>query len=108
MGYLSKDGPNSFIRELGAIPLNAAEICLILGLGTLWFTRRYEGLFRNRKIYKRMFSDPTNVALTAVKKEIKEENEAVFSKWRKSRSLLPMHPTIMKGKTLPGEKGYPG
>lgn len=58
MGYQSTDGPNSVIRELGAVPLNAAEIFMILGLGTLWFTRRYEGLFRNRKIYKKLFADP--------------------------------------------------
>ena len=32
-GYLSKDGPNSKIRELGAYPLNIAGIILILSLG---------------------------------------------------------------------------
>ncbi len=52
---------------------------MILGLGTLWFTRRYEGLLKNRKLYKRMFADPTNVALATVKKELKDDNEAVFS-----------------------------
>ena len=32
-GYTSADGPNSKIREMGAIPLNVAELLLVLGLG---------------------------------------------------------------------------
>jgi len=55
MGYLSKDGPNSPIREMGAYPLNIAEIIMILGLGSIWFRRRYDGLIKNRKLYKRLF-----------------------------------------------------
>ena len=54
-GYMSPDGPNSKVRECGAIPLNIAEIFLILGVGSIWFRKRYEGLLRNRRIYKRMF-----------------------------------------------------
>lgn len=46
---------------------------MILGLSTIWLTRRYEGLLKNRKIYQRLFVDPTSVALKKVKKDIKEE-----------------------------------
>jgi len=57
-GYMSKEGPNSKIREMGAIPLNVAEICLILGLGALVFKSTSTlGLLKNRKIYKRYTMD---------------------------------------------------
>lgn len=57
-GYMSNEGPNSKIREMGAIPLNVAEICLILGLGALVFKNTYTlGLLKNRKIYKRYTMD---------------------------------------------------
>jgi hypothetical protein len=57
-GYMSNEGPNSKIREMGAIPLNAAEIFLILGLGALVFKSTSTlGLLKNRKIYKRYTMD---------------------------------------------------
>ena len=57
-GYMSNEGPNSKIREMGAIPLNVAEICLILGLGALVFKNTSTlGLLKNRKIYKRYTMD---------------------------------------------------
>ena len=32
-GYMTKHGPNSWIRELGAYPLNIAELLLIVCVG---------------------------------------------------------------------------
>lgn len=95
-GYLSKDGPNSLIREVGAIPLNVAEILLIGGLGSLYYRMRYHGLLRNRKLYKKLFQNKIDGHLIEVKKEIENNKNAEIRNWRNNRSLLPMHPLIMK------------
>lgn len=108
-GYLSKDGPNSHIRELGAIPLNAAEIFLVLGFASLYFRMRYEGLLRNRKLFKRLFTQKIDGSVEKMTKEIENNNNSPIKQWRDSRSLLPMHPLIMKQtQSIPTEKGMPG
>ena len=49
IGYMSKDGPTSKIRELGAVPLNIAELFLVLSLSFV-FLRYQTGFFLgNRK-----------------------------------------------------------
>lgn len=89
---------------MGAVPLNFAEILLIIGLGSLWFRKRYVGLLKNRKVYKRFFVQKSQVKLVEVEKELKEAKFAQLKIWRDNRSMLPMHPTIMKtGKNLPTE-----
>ena len=91
-GYLTKYGPNSFIRELGAIPLNVAEILLILGIGSLYPRMRYSGLFKNRKLYKKLFQQKIDSHLVEVNKEIENNKHSSIRNWRNNRSLLPMHP----------------
>ena len=108
-GYLSKDGPNSHIRELGAIPLNAAEIFLILGFASIYTRMRYEGLLRNRKFYKRLFTQKINGTVEKVSKDIENAKNSPIKIWRDSRSLLPLHPQILnQGIKLPTERGMPG
>lgn len=109
MGYLSKDGPNSQIRELGAYPLNIAEIVMIMGLGSIWFRKRYVGLLKNRKFYKNAFVQRSNLKLKEVEAEIKNEKSASIKIWRDQRSMLPMHPKVMKkARDLPSQMGMPG
>jgi len=70
---------------------------------------RYEGLLRNRKFYKRLFTPKINITKIKVTKDIEDNKISHFKIWRESRSLLPMHPKIMKpGSSLPTEKGIPG
>jgi len=40
-GYNSREGPNSKVREMGAYPLNIAEILMILSFGQLFYSRRF-------------------------------------------------------------------
>ncbi len=40
-GYNSRKGPNSKVREMGAYPLNIAEILMILSFGQLFYSRRF-------------------------------------------------------------------
>jgi hypothetical protein len=94
-GYLSKDGPNSHIRELGAVPLNVAEILLILGFASIYTRMRYEGLLRNRKFYKRFFTQKINGSIEKVTKDIENANNSPIKIWRDSRSVLPMHPQLL-------------
>jgi hypothetical protein len=54
-GYLSKEGHASKIRELGAYPLNIAEMLMIFGLGTIFYRKRFENIVKNRGFYKRWF-----------------------------------------------------
>jgi hypothetical protein len=57
-GYMSTEGPNSRIREMGAIPLNAAEFFLVLGMMTLLFkSTKTLGLLKNRNFYKKRTLD---------------------------------------------------
>jgi hypothetical protein len=50
IGYQSPEGPNSHVREAGAIPLNACELLVSLGV-IFMFLKMRTGLFiSNRKI----------------------------------------------------------
>ena len=49
-GYMTNDGPNSKIREIGAIPLNVAEISLYLGLALIISRYFFGGFFSRRKL----------------------------------------------------------
>ena len=48
-GYMTPDGPNSWIREAGAIPLNIAELLLVISVGTLFSRYMAGSFFSNRK-----------------------------------------------------------
>jgi hypothetical protein len=49
-GYTSNDGPNSRIREMGAIPLNAAESFLLCGIILMGARYSLGGFLKRRKI----------------------------------------------------------
>ena len=51
-GYLTKEGPNSLIRELGAYPLNIAEIFLIMSLGLVYLKYKTGAFFLRRRIVR--------------------------------------------------------
>ena len=43
-GYNTREGPYSKVREMGAYPLNIAEILMIISFGQLFYSRRFSGL----------------------------------------------------------------
>ena len=91
-GYMSKDGPNSKLRELGAYPLNIAEIFMILSLGLVYLKYKTGAFFLRRKIVKRF-------SWTTYDKRFEElEKEAAKAKssWIPEESLGPMHPKVMR------------
>ena len=45
IGYLTKEGPSSVIREIGAVPVNVSEIFLILGISSIYLRRRFGSFF---------------------------------------------------------------
>ena len=52
-GYMTNEGPNSHIREAGAIPLNAAEFLMIVGVGCLALKYFFGPFFGRRNFVKR-------------------------------------------------------
>ena len=52
-GYLDKDGPSSKIREIGAVPLNAAEFFLIGATAFVVLKRQTGGFFSRRKFVRK-------------------------------------------------------
>ena len=53
-GYLSDDGPNSQIREMGAYPLNIAELLVATAFAGFVFRQQFGRLLTNRKFFKKM------------------------------------------------------
>ncbi len=53
-GYMTNDGPNSRIREAGAIPLNAAEFFMMVGVGGLALQYFCGPFFARRGFVKRL------------------------------------------------------
>jgi hypothetical protein len=90
-GYLSKDGPNSFVRELGAIPLNVAELLLVLSLGVVWLKYKTGAFFLRRKFIRRFTWTHYDRRL----EELEKEAEKAKNSWTPEESLGPMHPKIM-------------
>jgi hypothetical protein len=108
IGYQSREGHNSKIREMGAYPLNIAEMLMILSLGQLFYSRRFVGLLKNRKFYKKYFMDKSQVKLMEVKKEIEDDKLGALKHWRLNRSMLPMHPKVLGKSNLPTKMGQVG
>jgi len=50
IGYMSKDGPNSKIREIGAIPLNVSELFLTLSVVFCLLRYQFGGFVSRRRI----------------------------------------------------------
>ena len=81
-GYMTKEGPNSHIREAGAIPLNIAEVMMILGVGVLAL-RYFFGPFLGRRKFIRRF--------TWSKVDIKKD--VVIEKMEREQRFRPIIPT---------------
>lgn len=107
-GYMSKQGPNSKIRELGAIPLNAAEIILLISFTSIYFRHRFAGALKNRKIVKRFTHSKQDIMFSKVLDEEEKARQGLYKIYRDQRSLLPMHPSFFGKKGLPTERGLPG
>ena len=70
-GYLSKHGPNSHIREAGAVPLNAAELSMVGALGLVYLRYRVGPFFARRKFVQRFTKTNYEKQYAAVLDEIK-------------------------------------
>jgi len=95
-GYLTKEGPSSPIRELGAVPLNAAEF-LLIGSVSFYLFKRFSGKFFSNRKSVRYFTDSHYDK--QMEKVIKEIDLAKRGLTRKKPTLLPMHPFIMESMT---------
>lgn len=91
-GYLSKDGPNSRIREMGAYPLNIAELMLILSLGAVYLKYKTGAFFLRRKFVRRF----TWTIYDKKFDELAKEAEKAKGSWTPEETLGPMHPKIMR------------
>ena len=72
-GYMSNDGPNSRIREAGAIPLNAAEFFMILGVGVLAVRYLFGPFFSRRKFVQRFTRSKIDRKTTEVFEKMERE-----------------------------------
>ena len=52
-GYMTNEGPNSTIREAGALPLNAAEFLLMCGMTGVFLKYKSGPFFARRKFVRR-------------------------------------------------------
>jgi len=91
-GYLSKEGANSKLREMGAIPLNIAEMVLILSLGLVYLKYKTGSFFLRRKFIRRFSWTHYDKRF----EELKREQDKASKSWAVEESLGPMHPKIMK------------
>jgi len=91
-GYMSKDGPNSKIRELGAYPLNIAEIFMILSLGAVYLKYKTGAFFLRRKAVRRF----THTTYDKRFEELEKEAEKAKNNWFPEEVMGPMHPQIMR------------
>ena len=91
-GYMSKDGPNSKIRELGAYPLNIAEIFMILSLGAVYLKYKTGAFFLRRKVVRRF----THTTYDKRFEELEKEAEKAKNNWFPEELMGPMHPKIMR------------
>ena len=70
-GYMTKEGPNSIIREAGAIPLNIAELLMIIAVGGLALKYFFGPFLRRRRLIKRFTMSKFDRKLDEVMDKIK-------------------------------------
>ena len=70
-GYMTNDGPNSRIREAGAIPLNAAEFFMMLAVGGLALQYFLGPFFGRRNLVKRLTMSKIDRKIEYVRDRIK-------------------------------------
>ena len=92
-GYLDKDGPSSKIREIGAVPLNAAGFFLITSLAFIAAKRRTGDFFSRRKFVRRFTHTHYDKHMEQV---LKEEGWAKQGLGKKEEAMLPGHPKILQ------------
>ena len=103
-GYLTKEGPSSPIREIGAVPLNAAEF-LVIGSVSFYLFKRYSGsFFANRKIVKYFTHNHYDRRMEEI---IKKADLAKKGLAVRKPAMLPMHPSILENTKQLGEKLTP-
>ena len=93
-GYRSKHGPDSAIREAGAIPLNLAELSMIGVLSLVYLKYRVGPFFGRRKIVQRFTKTRYDKAYEDVLDEIQNPRAQSYYMYRKARALLPLDPRI--------------
>ena len=96
IGYLTKEGPSSVIREIGAVPTNVSEILLILGIGSIYLRRKFGPFFANRRFVQRWTMSKYDRAYEKVLDEINNPRSQSYYLVRRNRSKLPMDPRILQ------------
>ena len=91
-GYLNKDGPSSIVREMGAVPLNAAGFLLIGSFAFLAAKRRTGDFFSRRKSVRYFTHNHLNLRLEKVLKDAELDK---LSTRKLADVMHPMHPKIM-------------
>ena len=71
-GYLTKEGASSKIREMGAIPLNIAEVLMMASLGLVYLRYKTGAFFLRRKFVKRLTWTSYDTRLIEVEKEAED------------------------------------
>ena len=92
-GYLTKEGPSSHVREVGAVALNAAGV-LLVGSTALCVLKRQTGGFFSRRKQVRYFTH-THYDVR-MEKVVKETDFTAKGYDRQPPSMLPMHPKIIE------------
>ncbi|CDW72188.1 mapeg family protein [Stylonychia lemnae] len=73
-GYMTKEGPSSKIREMGAIPLNVAQLTLLLCIGFIGVRYMTGGFLKRRKLIKKLTMQPIDRKIAEViEKEAKKK-----------------------------------
>jgi hypothetical protein len=81
VGYQTNDGPNSKIREAGAIPLNIAELLIALGLCFTFMRYRFGLFISNRNIVQKF-------TMTKYQKTLHDmRNDVIKGKNKKSKKI---------------------
>ena len=93
-GYLSKHGPSSRIREVGAVPLDVAEFGMVCALSLVYLKYRVGPFFARRKFVQRFTMTRYDKKYAEVIDEIKNPRGQSYYMYRKARSLLPHDPRI--------------
>ena len=83
-GYMTNEGPNSHIREAGAIPLNAAEVFMILGIGALAVKYFFGPFLGRRKLIRKFTWSKIDRKTDEVVEDLKRKG--------KFRPIIPMGP----------------
>ena len=71
-GYMTKEGPNSYVREVGAVSLNIAELFTISLIGVVALRYFFGPFFNNRRFVKRFKLGKVDIKLEEVMRKLKD------------------------------------